>query len=333
MGVLSRPAKPFFCALRASAGRILDIQCTSDTKPLGARLSKRYKRTLISPGAAREYAVKAKWAGSDHADLAGDCESPVTVAVTGLQDGRLYRLLAQHDEFRDDPFVDYAPGVGWIDPYGRPASKEWLAVPDDLPVHVDLAVRCRKCPACLRSRAAHWRMRAYAEARAVDRTWFGTLTLSAESQFKAASLARVRLASNGLDFDALSVSDQLAERHKQIGPEITRYLKRIRKVSGAKLRYMLVMEAHKSGLPHYHCLLHEVAGSVRHAQLQGNWWSGFSNWKLVDSGAVSYVCKYLSKSALARVRASVRYGETLGLGSSAPNKSAHNGPRPFRSTF
>lgn len=95
--------------------------------------------------------------------------------------------------------------------------------------------------------------------------------------------------------------------------EITKYLKRVRKKSGAPLRYILVAEAHKSGLPHYHMLIHECDPSrqVRHKDLTAAWSWGFTRFKLVEtSNTAWYVCKYLSKAQLARVRASVRYGLT-----------------------
>lgn len=122
----------------------------------------------------------------------------------------------------------------------------------------------------------------------------------------------------GVDFDALPVGEQLVLRHKYISPEITRYLKRIRKQSSAPLRYLCVMESHKSGLPHYHMLVHEQdpALPVRHKLLTDQWLLGFTVWKLCPLGdvrAATYLCKYLSKSTAARVRASVRYGQTTTL--------------------
>ena len=126
-------------------------------------------------------------------------------------------------------------------------------------------------------------------------------------------VARQRLVDRAVDFDALSNDKQFQARHQAIGPELTKFLKRVRKESAAMLRYCLVAEAHKSGLPHYHLVVHETGGEpVRHKTLQGQWKLGYSNWKLVDindSGkTAAYVAKYLSKSALARVRASKHYG-------------------------
>lgn len=175
---------------------------------------------------------------------------------------------------------------------------------------IELKTRCRKCDGCLRVRAYQWRQRATQEYANSVRTWFGTITLSAEAQFKAISRARLRLDQYGIDFDNLSRAEQFAERHREIGPELTKYIKRVRKESGASIRYILVAEAHKSGAPHYHVLIHERSGPpVRHSCLTRQWHLGFTKFNLVkDKGAAGYVCKYLSKSASARVRASAGYG-------------------------
>lgn len=190
---------------------------------------------------------------------------------------------------------------------------------------LELEVRCRRCAECLKARAQMWRMRAIAETAAHPRTWFGTITLRPEEQFKALSLARLRLARQGLDFDALEENEQFGERHAVISKEITKYLKRLRKQSGSKFRIILVAEAHKSGAPHYHLLVHEtnVSEPIRHAVLTGQWKLGFTNFKLVNGkSAASYVCKYLAKSAAARVRASVGYGKTSGLYETASSHSS-----------
>lgn len=146
------------------------------------------------------------------------------------------------------------------------------------------------------------------------RTWFVTLTLRPEAHFKMASQARLRLAAQGDDFDRLDEAKQFAERHTEISREITLWLKRIRKESGVQLRYFLVAEAHKSGLPHYHAMVHEpeAGREVRARTLSRQWTLGFSQCKLVAEGqekrTASYVAKYLSKDAISRVRASQGYG-------------------------
>lgn len=196
---------------------------------------------------------------------------------------------------------------------GYTAPTKWAKLATNLGdrLVVDIDVRCRKCAACLRARAAMWRNRAKAECDAAARTWFGTLTLAPGEQFKALSRARLRLAKQGSDFDTLPFAERLQWLVWEISPELTRYLKRVRKQSASKFRYIIVAEAHKSGQPHFHMLLHESdpGNPVPHRVLKSKWCLGFSDFKLVKSTKMAiYVTKYLSKSNAARVRASLHYG-------------------------
>lgn len=172
--------------------------------------------------------------------------------------------------------------------------------------------KCRQCPTCLAQRQYTWRKRAIAEFGYAARSWFGTLTLAPEKHFLALSETRTRLARSGVDHDALPEKEQFRELLKTLGRQITLYLKRIRKVSGAELRYILVAELHKSGVPHFHLLLHEIDPEkpVRHSTLSSEWTMGFEQFRLVkDAKVCSYIAKYLNKGQLARVRASLNYGE------------------------
>lgn len=186
----------------------------------------------------------------------------------------------------------------------------------------NVTLRCRHCSACLHARAKYWReaaTREMAQATLVGaRTWFGTLTLSPEHQAFAAYGA---MASIGVQkFNKLSAVEQLPLRNAAVNRSFTLAFKRLRKAVGPRgFRYVLVCEAHKSGLPHYHMLLHETAQSlpIRKSALNDFWQLGFSQWRLAKPEAASYVAKYLSKAALARVRASLHYGSwvhrTIGL--------------------
>lgn len=178
-------------------------------------------------------------------------------------------------------------------------------------LELQMIVRCRKCDNCRQIRRKVWTARARAEIQSASRTWFGTLTLRSEEHYRFLAMAR-RKADHRIDnFDALPYWEQFDLRHRAIGPELTKYLKRVRETSGAPLRYLLVAEAHKSGAPHYHLLVHELdpERQVKHRQLSEQWGLGFSQWKLVtDTRSATYLCKYLSKSNAARVRASLRYG-------------------------
>lgn len=231
-------------------------------------------------GAARNVAARAIEAGATRSslstfqwDVAGRCESPVPVEIEGRADTR------------------------------RGES--------GMPVAIQMETRCRRCRTCLRYRAWLWRVRAQAEVASAQRSWFVTLTLRPEEHWLAELRADAACRRRGVSFASLSPSEQFAERHRAIGVDLTHWLKRIRKNSGAKLRYILVCEAHKSGMPHYHGLIHEVSGSdpVTKRHVQEAWQLGFSQVKLVEGAvAAAYVTKYLSKSVLARVRASLRYG-------------------------
>lgn len=227
-------------------------------------------------------------------NFAGNCSSPITVLQTG----------------RGTVLTKGGKSLHKVD------------VTDASTVLHELEVPCRQCENCLRRRAAHWRMRAIAETKAAPRTWFGTLTLSAEQHFRVAAACRLVAARNGDDFDTFGTERQFAARHKVISREITLFLNRLRKQCGAGIRFCCVAEAHKTGLPHYHMLVHESKDTpVTWRALNSQWRVGFSNWKLVenDTKPVHYVTKYLSKSSIARVRASLDYGNTT-LSHSAPTK-------------
>lgn len=209
---------------------------------------------------------------------------------------------------------------------------------------VDILCPCRQCEVCLRNRRALWSARARDEARAAARTWFGTLTLTPEWQYRALCVSSERRRAAGADPSELTPGQEFADRCAVIGDELTKWLKRLRKrcveewefqglpSGGDTLRYLLVAEEHKSGDPHWHLLVHEqsvlkpirsdwltkapreiVEGKPKPSQVDARWGLGFSHWELVDLDRVTYVTKYLSKSLLARVRASKRYGEHAAL--------------------
>lgn len=201
-----------------------------------------------------------------------------------------------------------------------------------VPQGIRLLCRCRKCPPCLHERALEWWGRATAETEAATRTWFVTLTLAPASHYEMQVRAELRLGDRGISWMGLSQEKQFAERHYEISREITKYLKRVRKNSKAVLRYLLVCEKHTGarstevregavtveGLPHYHLLVHETDPSrpVRKRILEQAWPFGFADAKLAeDVRSATYLTKYLSKSAEARVRASIGYGKSVGASS------------------
>lgn len=232
----------------------------------------------------------------------GDCKAPRDVALRGVE----ALLLKQLAAIREDPFVDYADGYGWLP--GREPRPE---APRTRTVY--LRVRCRKCPACLKHKRRLWTARGIAEVRTSMRTWFGTLTVSPERRFQAKLLADKRSTTRrGEALSELSSVERTRAIAAELNPEVTRWLKRVRKQSGAKLRYLLVCEPHKDGFPHFHLLLHERGQPVSKRLLESQWTYGFSNWRLVPAGEVAqvgYVCKYITKSAQTRIRASRHYGQ------------------------
>lgn len=246
-----------------------------------------------------------------HWKVSGKCSNPKLVTIAGNPPGDTW---IKEDAWGDPTFArsrirTHIPGSEAVNPFTGAAKRR------PTPMWLDIEVKCRKCPQCLRARAWEWTQRARLEYVQAQRTWFGTLTLSAHEHNQAVNRARQLLARQGVDLDLLPPEEQFGRHVAAVTREVTLWLKRIRKESGAKLRYILVAEAHKSGYPHFHCLVHEQAGSsVTHRQLSTQWKLGFTNFKLVaDPRAASYVCKYLSKSAQSRVRASVRYGKTTSL--------------------
>ncbi len=250
----------------------------------------RYIRTIgdgLSNGLAIKSLTRSEW------NLARTCERPVHRESEYLRRPRRLKVFQENIRHR--------------------TSETPLRV-------LELETRCRKCPRCLQARAAYWRKRAESElGQTRGRTWFGTLTLSPDSHFKALCAASLRLAAQGTNFDDLDSQDQFLERHREIGREITLWLKRVRKESGIPLRFFLTAEAHKSGLPHYHILVHEASpdAPLRAKVLRTQWKLGFTRFNLVAEGgerrSAAYVAKYLSKSASARVRASAGYGHPAPL--------------------
>lgn len=223
-------------------------------------------------------------------EASGDCETP-----------RFRELHGRAESGRGPWRYDWS--TGWTEAQG--IDKGTLVL--------SMWVPCRRCRSCLRRRAAHWRFRAECELQAAPRTWFGTLTCRADVHYQHELKASLRLLRGGTVWSRdLSDEEQFRERAKEGSRELTLWLKRVRKEAGVPLRYLLVTEAHKSGLPHWHCLIHEVEpdGHVSWRTLARQWGLGFNRFSLVGPSdpAASYVCKYLAKAALTRVRASQDYG-------------------------
>ena len=212
-------------------------------------------------------------------DVSNGCSNPVLMSYTG-------RPEAEEGE----KYVNISPG-------------------DKHTLTLEMWVACRTCDRCLRRRRRLWTMRAAAEVTQAKRTWFVTLTLRPSQRYICEAIAEKR----DVALRSRTQDEQEKARFAVIVEEIQRFLKRIRKNSKAKLRYICVQELHKSGEPHYHMLIHEVEGTLTKAVLQAAWRWGFSQAKLADPKTAIYVSKYLSKSQGARVRASLGYGHNRTL--------------------
>ena len=189
------------------------------------------------------------------------------------------------------------------------------------PLSVVVKTRCHTCPSCLKARYWLWRLRSTVEMAEATRTWFGTLTLSPEAHFNVRCRADLDLRKRCLrPFDEGDADAQFVARHNQITRDMQLYFKRVRKQSGAAIRYLAVCEAHKSGLPHYHLLVHQIGETPVLKKHLEDWPLGFTQWKLVDDLRRSsyYVTKYLLKEARARLRASVLYGRHYSGASLSP---------------
>jgi len=178
---------------------------------------------------------------------------------------------------------------------------------------VEITTRCRKCAKCMQARSNEWRFRAREELRRAGRSWFGTLTLSPLAHYRVLSAARAQAAAKAVPWNTLSDEERFKRVCATSLKEVNKYQKRVRKEAGVPLRFLVVTERHKSGLPHFHMLVHEVElKPVTHRILSSQWTLGFEKWRLVpldDLNSARYICKYISKEATSRIRASVGYGK------------------------
>lgn len=178
--------------------------------------------------------------------------------------------------------------------------------------YLDMEVPCRRCRNCLWRKALHWAHRATLECEVSPRTWLVTLTFGAHVRALIRMRAEARAGESWNDLSQEQVATKLGDEANKY---VTLWMKRVRKHTGPGVRYVSVVEKHKDGTPHCHLLVHEARdGQVRHKTLTREWTYGFSNAKLVEDGPVAarYVAKYLAKSPISRVRASVGYGQTPG---------------------
>lgn len=166
--------------------------------------------------------------------------------------------------------------------------------------YIDIHVPCRKCDTCGKRKQRLWQARAVSEIGQAKRTWFCTFTFSPEHRLRLAVMARQKYG-----------DENPATLTKMAGVIFTLYLKRVRKSQRVPLRFLLAVEYHADGFPHLHALIHERGGEVGKRALQQEWPYGHSLVKLADIGSARYVAKYVAKSPVSRMRASLRYGQFL----------------------
>jgi len=244
--------------------------------------------------------------------LAGRCSSPRSFTIGAKPQRREVRYaVAKTGAFSYERLVP----EGYV-------PRKW-----DRKLSLHMTVRCRKCDVCRKYRQWVWSMRAEQEARLSHRQWMVTLTFKPEEHYLMGceierDLNKNRGSVTALDhesgeivdqpyvsLDSLSLREQFGLRQKYAGAYVTRWFKRLRK-AGYGFRYLCVAEAHQSGLPHFHVVVHEIGSPIRHKVFKETWPHGFTKVKLCDGSprAVEYVTKYVAKNGAARVRASIRYG-------------------------
>lgn len=196
----------------------------------------------------------------------------------------------------------------------------------------------------------YWAARAVEEFHANPSTYMVTLTLRPEMHYHFDAVMHQRAPEllprlreiEKAGRSGLASATLFRARAQNMGTEIQRYLKRLRK--RAPLRYLQVAEAHRegeslvAGRPHFHLLVHEVElgtlvrpGEYRvenghcprcdrwhksafelcdHAFVRTQWPHGYTKVvRCVDEKTAYYLCKYMSKAMEVRVRASLDYGD------------------------
>lgn len=153
------------------------------------------------------------------------------------------------------------------------------------------------------------------------RTWMVTFTCSPDYLYKVVCECDRMQGLKGSNFAALTADQQFRLKDRVIYRDVQKFFKRLRRGRGkvgtkdsappAHFVHCIVTEAHQSGEPHYHCLIHEVYAYLpvlwRHME-GAAWIGGFYKINLVRDNP-AYAVKYLTKEGgHSRVRASKGYG-------------------------
>lgn len=152
----------------------------------------------------------------------------------------------------------YHPIPAWRSDHQVKLHKQ---LPDSTPLHVP----CGTCLGCRTTRAQHWALRCHLETLDHKHTCVTTLT-----------------------YDGTSVPPTLQKGDFQ------RWMKRLRKAHGSKLRYFACGEyGERFGRPHFHALLFGLHSET--PDIQATWPHGLTHTDNVSIAAINYVCNYTTK--------------------------------------
>lgn len=252
-------------------------------------------RKALGAGATRTGLLSARW------DISGSCTDPYWTTYQGRPEVNVVNRRSEWDESTRNTHFEYVPGKRGT-------------------IYVDIGTRCRRCDKCRQYRRWLWQFRMTEELRRAVRSWYGTLTLRPDVQYRVLTETRQYLRGRGVRWEDLS-EDEFFRAHAGFAlKEVTKYIKRFRKQAygpkgKAPFKWVCVTERHKSGLPHFHMLVHEVEmRPIPHRILSGSWGQGFEKWRLVKLDenpkiVAGYLCAYLQKDFSTRIRNSEKYGE------------------------
>jgi hypothetical protein len=201
---------------------------------------------------------------------------------------------------------------------------------------VAMLVPCRDCAGCRRWKRSLWTRRCKAEwthsSLAGGKSYFATLTFAPDIHYRVTCLLEGRP-----EWKDATKEQRFCMRDQVAYPFVQKFLKRLRRglkrlgFPGVKPRYIAVAEAHKTGLPHYHLVIHvdDVPKGFGKRAIEAAWEKssrevkvpglpdlpnriGRPGWikvKLARSEQVAgYMAKYMGKDQSSRVKASTGYG-------------------------
>lgn len=133
-------------------------------------------------------------------------------------------------------------------------------------------LECGKCPECVKKRASQWSFRLRKEAEVSTSALFVTLTYDTE---------HVYITPRG---------------YMSLWPiHVTKWLKRLRKISKQKIKYFYVGEYGKKTLrPHYHILIF----NAEMEDIEKTWHYGKSHYGELTGASIGYCLKYMIKDGL-----------------------------------